>query len=60
MARGELPMANVLRPYRIEDFAILMALRDFHSEDFDNVRKEKVRAASSGEFDESMRQTRIR
>ena len=53
MARGEIQMAKVLRPYRIGDFANLMALRDFIVKILDNVRKEKSRGIVAN-FDESM------
>lgn len=53
MARGEIQMAKVLRPYRIGDFSDLMALRDFIVRILDNVRKEKARGIVAN-FDETM------
>ena len=53
MARGEILMAKVLRPYRISDFPGLQAMRDFIVKILDNVRKEKSRGILPN-FDESM------
>ncbi len=53
MARGEILMAKVLRPYRISDFPSLQAMRDFIVKILDNVRKEKSRGILPN-FDESM------
>jgi len=55
MARGEILMAKVLRPYRISDFPSLQAMRDFIVKILDNVRKEKSRGILPN-FDESMMQ----
>ena len=53
MARGEIQMSKVLRPYQIGDFASLTAMRDFIVRILDNVRKEKSRGIVPN-FDESM------
>ncbi|HEY9055323.1 MAG TPA: PEP/pyruvate-binding domain-containing protein [Rectinemataceae bacterium] len=53
MARGEIGMAKVLRPYRIGDFPDITALRDFIVRIIDNVRKEQTRGIV-GNFDETM------
>ena len=53
MARGEIQMAKVLRPYKIGDFSSLAAMRDFIVKILDNVRKEKSRGIVPN-FDESM------
>ncbi|HWP68922.1 MAG TPA: PEP/pyruvate-binding domain-containing protein [Rectinemataceae bacterium] len=53
MARGEIQMSKVLRPYKIGDFSGLAAMRDFIVKILDNVRKEKSRGIVPN-FDESM------
>ncbi|MCX7027067.1 MAG: pyruvate, phosphate dikinase [Spirochaetes bacterium] len=53
MARGEIGMAKVLRPYRIADFPDLTSLRDFIVRILDNVRKEKTRGIVTN-FDDAM------
>ncbi len=53
MARGEILMAKVLRPYRISDFPSLQEMRDFIVKILDNVRKEKSRGILPN-FDETM------
>lgn len=53
MARGEILMAKVLRPYRISDFDSLTAMRDFIVRILDNVRKERARGVVPN-FDETM------
>ena len=53
MARGEIQMSKVLRPYRIGDFPDLTAMRDFIVKVLDNVRKEKSRGIVPN-FDDSM------
>jgi hypothetical protein len=53
MARGEIGMAKVLRPYRVADFPDLTSLRDFIVRILDNVRREKTRGIVTN-FDEAM------
>lgn len=53
MARGEIQMAKVLKPYRVGDFPDYQALRNFIVKILDNVRKEKARGIIPN-FDESM------
>ena len=53
MARGEIQMAKVLRPYQINDFPNLTAMRDFIVKILDNIKKEKSRGIVSN-FDEGM------
>ena len=53
MARGEIGMAKVLRPYRVADFPDLTGLRDFIVRILDNVRKEKTRGIVAN-FDDAM------
>lgn len=55
MARGEIQMAKVLKPYRVSDFPDSLAMRDFILRILDNVRKEKSRGIVPN-FDESMAQ----
>jgi hypothetical protein len=53
MARGEIQMAKVLRPYQIKDFPSVIAMRDFILRVLDDVRKEKSRGIVPY-FDETM------
>ncbi|TXT45860.1 MAG: pyruvate phosphate dikinase PEP/pyruvate-binding protein [Spirochaetes bacterium] len=53
MARGEIQMAKVLKPYQLADFPDITALRDFIVRILDTVRKEKSRGVVP-HFDESM------
>ena len=53
MARGEIQMSKVLRPYRLDDFPNITAMRDFIVEILDTVKKEKSRGIIAN-FDESM------
>lgn len=53
MARGEIQMAKVLKPYRISDFPSLIALRDFIVRILDNVRKDRAKGIIPA-FDETM------
>lgn len=53
MARGEIQMSKVLRPYQINDFANLTAMRDFIVKILDNIKKEKSRGIVAN-FDEAM------
>lgn len=55
MARGEIQMSKVLRPYQIADFPDITAMRDFIVRVLDNVRKEKSRGIVPI-FDETMMQ----
>ncbi|MEW6550261.1 MAG: PEP/pyruvate-binding domain-containing protein [Spirochaetota bacterium] len=53
MARGEIQMAKVLKPYQLADFPDITAMRDFIVKILDTVRKEKSRGVVP-HFDESM------
>ncbi|MCE5256366.1 MAG: hypothetical protein LLF89_05905 [Spirochaetaceae bacterium] len=53
MARGEIQMAKVLKPYCISDFPDLRSLRDFIVKIIDTAQKEKSRGIVPN-FDESM------
>lgn len=53
MARGEIQMAKVLRPYRVSDFPSLAAMRDLIVHIIDDVKKEKSRGIVP-HFDETM------
>lgn len=53
MARGEIQMSKVLKPYQIGDFRDIHAMRDFILKILDSVRKEKSKGIVPN-FDESM------
>ncbi|MCE1196558.1 pyruvate, phosphate dikinase, partial [bacterium] len=53
MARGEIQMSRLLKPYRVSDFPDLAAMRDFIVRILDNVKKERSRGIVPN-FDDSM------
>jgi hypothetical protein len=53
MARGEIQMSRLLKPYRVSDFPDLAAMRDFIVRIIDNVKKERSRGIVPN-FDDSM------